>query len=64
MKKIKHSFGSWFNPMTMETFCEVEDVASELAKGWGDTPKYLNDTKAMEIHLLGKAYLKLLKRLK
>ena len=62
MKKIKHSFGTIYNQMTMESFVEVEDVAEVLSKNWGDIPKYLNDTRAMEIHLLACAYLSLLKR--
>ena len=57
MKKIKHSFGTIYNPMTMESFVEVEDVAEFLSKNWGNIPKYLNDTRAMEIHLLARAYL-------
>jgi hypothetical protein len=63
MKKIKHSFGTIYNEMTGETFIEVEDVAEILAKNWGDIPKYINDTRAMELHLLGKAYLSLIKKL-
>lgn len=63
MKQIKHSFGTIYNSMTGEHFVEVEDVAKFLAKNWGEIPKRLNDTRAMELHLLGKAYLSLLKRL-
>lgn len=47
--------------MTGEIFCEVEDVAESLAKGWGEVPKYISDTRAYELHLLGKAYLHQLK---
>lgn len=47
--------------MTGEKFCEVEDVAESLAKGWGEIPKYMSDTRAYELSLLGNAYLNQLK---
>ena len=63
MKKIKHSFGSVYNPMTGERFVEVDDIADALSKNWGDIPKYLNDTRAFEIHCLARAYKTLQKKL-
>ncbi len=63
MKKVKGTFGTIYNPMTMEKFIKVEEVAKELAKSWGDIPKSISNARAIEIHLLGKAYLTLLKKL-
>lgn len=63
MKKIRHSFGTVYNSMTDEKFVEVDDVAEALSKNWGDIPKYLNDTKAFEIHCLAKAYNTLQRRI-
>lgn len=63
MKKIPHSFGTWFNPMTMETFVEIDEVAEVLAKNWGDIPKRLNNKRAYEMHLLARAYQALQKRI-
>jgi hypothetical protein len=60
-RKIKASFASEYNPMTMEWTTDVDEIAKALSKSYGDIPKYINDTRAMEIHLLAKAYLKLRK---
>lgn len=63
MKKVKHSFATIYNPMTNECFVDPEDIAKELAKSWGDIPKRINDTRAHELHLLGKAYLSAIKEI-
>lgn len=63
VRKIKHSFCSYFEPMTNETFVELDELAELLAKGWGDLPKSINNTRAMELHLLGKAFINLQKRM-
>ena len=57
MKHIKGTFGTVYNPMTEESFVDLELVAKTLAENWGNIPKYLGDRKAYEIHLLARAYL-------
>lgn len=64
MKKVRNTFGTYFNEMTMEQFCEVDEVAEELSKNWGNIPKYLSDKRAYEIHCLAKGYKALQRELK
>lgn len=64
MAKIKGTFGTFKNEKTGEVVIQVESIAKELAKGWGDIPKHFSDSRAMEIHCLGRAYLKLLEKLR
>lgn len=59
LKTVRGTFGTIYNSMTDECFVELDDVASFLAKNWGNIPKYLGDKKAFEIHLLAKDYLKI-----
>lgn len=58
--KIKHSFAAERDEEGV--YIDVAKVAKILAKNWGDIPKTLNDTRALEIHCLARAYLKLRKR--
>lgn len=62
-KPIKHSFASIkLENGTMEF--SAYDVAKVLSKNWGDIPRYINDTRAFEIHCLAKAYLILRRKLR
>ena len=59
--KVKHSFGTYWNPMFDENILDTEEVAHQLAKNWGDIPKYVGNLKAFELFTLAQAYLRLLK---
>lgn len=59
--RIKHSFAAERDEEGNASI-DVAKVAKILAKNWGDIPKTLNDTRALEIHCLALAYLKLRKR--
>ncbi len=59
--KIKHSFAAERDEGGKMSI-DVVKVAKILAKNWGDIPKTLNDTRALEIHCLALAYVKLRKR--
>lgn len=62
-KPIKHSFASIkLENGTMEF--SAYDVAKVLSKNWGDIPKRINDTRAIEIHCLAKGYLALQAKLR
>lgn len=61
MKKIKHSFGS-YKCKNGSIDIKVVKVAEELAHGWGDIPKKINDLRAMELHVLAVSFLKLKKK--
>lgn len=54
-KKKPYSFASYIQP-DGSVVCDVEELASELAISFGNVPKSINDTKAMEIVLLARAY--------
>lgn len=62
MKKIKASFASEYNEQTGETTVDINKLARVLSK-WGEIPKTLNDTRAMEISILARRYLKMTKML-
>jgi hypothetical protein len=62
MQKKKNSFATTYNEVSKEFKTDIDSVAKILAASWGDVPLRINDTRAMEIHLLAKAYLKLKKR--
>lgn len=61
--KVKHSFASTKNSQGQLEIRPIK-VARALSKNWGDIPKKLNDTRAVEIHVLAIAYLELVKKLK
>lgn len=62
-KPLKHSFASSVDQNgAIEIDCEK--VAKVLAKNWGDIPKRINDTRAIEIHCLAKGYLALQAKLR
>lgn len=56
VKKLRKTFGTFHNEMTDETFIDCDEVATSLAKNWGDIPSYLSNQRAMEIHALAKSY--------
>lgn len=62
-KKLKHSFATFVDEKTGDNIIHVDLVAKELAKGWGDIPKSINDLRAAEIYYLAKSYLKLKKQI-
>ena len=62
-KPVKHSFASE-RDQTGAIEIDCEKVAKVLAKNWGDIPKRINDTRAIEIHCLAKGYLVLQSKLR
>lgn len=65
-KKIKRrgSFASYRDHKDKTLWrCDVEEMAKHLSQNWGNIPRSLGNTKAMEIHLLALAYLDLKKEL-
>jgi hypothetical protein len=58
--KIKHSFAS-YTQNDGSNVCDTKEVAKFLAEGWANVPLRINYIRAMEIHLLAREYLKLMK---
>jgi hypothetical protein len=56
--KIEHSFATYKTEFGNE--CKIWKVAEALLD-WGEIPKTLNDTRAMELSILAKDYLRLSK---
>lgn len=60
--KVRGSFCSTWkksNENGRVALCDVAGVAEILAENWGNIPRYLNDKKSMELHLLAVDYLRL-----
>lgn len=61
MKKVKYK-SSWASYRCSKDKklikCDLDELAQILAENFGNIPMYLGHTKAMEIHLLARAYLK------
>lgn len=59
-KKLRGRFASYLDQNDKKLIkCSVEEVAETLAGSWGEIPRTLNNTKAMELHLLAIEYLRL-----